>query len=71
MFLLLRGPDGEPRAMRLCVQGANDYWTAMMVGEDEVPPEPWSLQGLCFFDKSPEEVKTAALSFYGRVQSVN
>lgn len=71
MFLLLRGPDGEPRPMRLYVQGARDYWTAMMVDEDELPPEPGSLQGLCFFGKSPEEAKAAALSFYGRAQSVN
>lgn len=43
----------------------------MMVDEDELPPEPGSLQGLCFFGKSPEEAKAAALSFYGRAQSVN
>jgi predicted RNase H-like HicB family nuclease len=71
MFLLLRGPGGEPRRMRLYVQGAEDFWTATMVGEDEPPPTPSSLQGVCFFGRTPEEAKAAALSFFGRVESVN
>ncbi len=54
--------------MRLYVQGIEDFWTAMMVGEDESPPPPGSLQGVCFFGKTPEEAKAAALSFYGRVE---
>ena len=43
----------------------------MMVGEDEQPPPPGSLQGVYFFGKNPEEAKAAALSFCGRVESVN
>jgi hypothetical protein len=57
--------------MRLYVQGIEDFWTAMMVDEDEPPPPPGSLQGVCFFGKSPEEAKAAALGFYGRVEAVN
>ena len=70
MVLLLPGHHGEPRRMRLYVQGARDYWT-VMVGEDEPAPTPGSLQGLCFFGKSPEEAKAAGLSLYGRLESVN
>ncbi len=71
MFLLLRGPHGEPRRMRLYVQRIEDFWTAMMVGEDDPPPTPGSLHGVCFFGKTPEEAKAAALSFYGRVEAEN
>jgi hypothetical protein len=52
---LLRGPRGEPRRMRLYVQGAEDFWAAMMVGEDEPPPSPGSLRGVCFFGIIPEQ----------------
>jgi hypothetical protein len=71
MFLLLRGLGDEPRRMHLYVQGIEDFWTAMMVGDDEPPPSPGELQGICFFGKTPEEAKAAALSVYGRVEAVN
>ncbi len=43
--------------MRLYVQGAEDFWTATMVGEDEPPPTPGVMQGVCFFGRTPEEAK--------------
>ena len=69
MLLLLYGPDGDPRRMCLYVQGAENFWTATMVGEDEPPPKPGAMQGVCFFGKSPEEAKAAALRFFGRARA--
>ncbi len=43
----------------------------MLVKEEELPPSPGSLQGVCFFGKTAEEAKAAALCFYGRVESGN
>ncbi len=70
-MFLLRGPDGESRRLRLYVQGAKDYWIAMMLGEDEPPPSPGSFQGVCFFGRTPEEAKAAAMSFHGRVEAID
>ncbi len=66
MFLVLRGPRGESRRMPLYLQGIEDFRTAMMVREDEPPPSPGSLQGVCFFGRTPEEAKAAALGSYHR-----
>ena len=62
MFLLLRDAHGELRRMRLHVQGIEDFWIAMVVGDDEPPPTPGTRQGVCFCGKTPEDAKGAGLT---------
>ncbi len=65
MYLLLRKRDGTARKARLYVQGIEDFFCAMVLDQDESPPERGQLKGTCFFDKSVEEAKTEALRFVG------
>jgi cytidylate kinase len=60
-----RGPGGRrPRG-----RDARGRWRAAPWSRRAAHP-PGSLQGVCFFGKTPEEAKAAALSLYGRVEAV-
>lgn len=71
MFLMLRGPHGEPRWMRFDVQGIEDYRTAIIVREDEAAPEPGTVQAVCFFGRIPEEVEGQGTECFGRFELVS
>ncbi len=69
--LLTLNPDNELLWVRLYVQKIDDVWAAMLVGDDELPPEPGTLKGLGFFGITPEEAEHAAKAYLGWSEPVN
>jgi len=46
--LLTLSPDHEPLLVRLYVHQIESIWAAIIVGKNEMPPEPGELKGLAF-----------------------
>jgi len=53
-------PAHEPMWGQLYVQRVGATWAAMVVADEEAPPEPGRLKGLAFFGATPEEAEQAA-----------
>lgn len=69
--LLTLTPDTEPLWLRLDVHEIKGVWTAMIVGDTELPPEQGQLKGLAFFGESPEEAEQKALAYPGCSEPAN
>ncbi len=69
--LLTLGPDNEPLWLRLYVHRIDEVWAAMVVADDERPPDPGSLEGLAFFGATPEEAERGAKAYLGASEPEN
>ena len=69
--LLTLGPDHEPLWVRLYVHQIEDRWVAMLVADNEAPPEPGALKGLAFFGATREEAEREAKAYLARSEPVN
>ncbi len=65
------GPDNESNRVRLYLHQIEDTWAAMLVADDEFPPEPGMLKGLGFFGATPEEAEHTAKMYLGCSELVN
>ena len=63
--LLVPGPEGRPRWVRLYIQPIGGEWVAMIVAEDENPPAAGHLKGTIFFGRTAEEAERHALVYFG------
>jgi len=63
--LLTGGPDHEPLWVRLYVEQIGERWAAMLLADEEPPPEPGTLKGLVFFGATAEEAERAAKAYLG------
>jgi len=64
-LLLTLSPDNEPLWVQLYVHQIGDRWAAMLVADEESPPEPDTLKGLAFFGATPEVAEHAAKEYLG------
>ena len=69
--LLTLSPDNEPLWVRLYVHQIGEAWAAMIVGDDELPPEPGALKGLAFFGATREEAERGAQAYLGASEPEN
>ena len=51
--LLTVSPDHDPLWVRLYVRQIGEQWAAMLLADEEAPPEPGALKGLAFFGGNP------------------
>ena len=56
--LVIQGPEGEPRWVRLYAQQIGASLGAMLLADEE--PAPSALEGLALFGAMPEEAEQAA-----------
>jgi hypothetical protein len=63
--ILTHGPAHEPLGVRLYVQKIRDRWTAMLLADEDPPPEPGVMTGLACFGATPEEAEQAAEAYLG------
>jgi hypothetical protein len=69
--LLTVGPDNEPQWVRLCLQQIEETWAAMILADEEQPPEPGQLKGLAFFGATSKEAEREALAYLGCSEPAN
>ena len=69
--LLTVSPDHEPLWVRLYVHPIGDKRAAMLLADEEPPPEPGALKGLAFFGATPEEAEQAAKVNLGSAEPMN
>jgi hypothetical protein len=69
--LLTLSPGHEPLWVRLYVQKIESVWAAMLVGDDELPPEPGELKGLAFFGATAEVAQQDAKKYLALSEPVN
>jgi hypothetical protein len=63
--LLASDPDGEPLWVRLYVQEIGEKCSALIVADEEAPPEAGTGEGLAFFGHPAEEAERLALAYLG------
>jgi hypothetical protein len=69
--LLPLGPDHEPLWVRLYFQQIGERWAALLLANEEPPPEPRTLNGLAFFGATQEEAEHAAKVFLAMSEPEN
>ena len=57
--------------MNLYVHKIDAVWAAMIVGNDELPPEPGALKGLAFFGATRDEAERGAKAYLGASEPEN
>ena len=57
--------------MNLYVHKIDAVWAAMIVGNDELPPEPGALNGLAFFGATRDEAERGAKAYLGASEPEN
>jgi hypothetical protein len=63
--ILTQGPSDEGLWVRIYVRPLGDRWAAMIVSDDEAPPQPDQLKGLAFFADTADDAEQQALDFLG------
>ena len=69
--LLTLDPDHESLWGWLYVQEIGDRWAAMLLADEEPPPEPGALKGQAFFGATPEEAERVAKVYLGCAELAN
>ncbi len=69
--LLTLSPDYEPLWVRLYVHQIGEKWAAMLLADEEPPPDPGTVKGLAFFGATPEDAERAAKAYLGYEGPVN
>ena len=64
-LLLTLTPDHELLYVRLHIHQIGDRWAAVLLADEEPPPEAGVLKGLAFFGATPEEAEHAAELYLG------
>jgi hypothetical protein len=58
-------PAKGPLRMRLHIHEVERVWDSMIVGDDDLAPEPGQLKGVAFFGASREETEREAKGYLG------
>ncbi len=69
--LLTVSPDHDPLWVRLYVHQVGDRWAAVLLADEEPPPEPGAVKGLAFFGATSEEAEQAAKVYLGWAEPTN
>ena len=69
--LLSLGPENEPLWARLYIHEIGEGWAAMILGDDDLAPEPGQLKGVAFFGATPEGAERDALAYLGKLEPEN
>jgi hypothetical protein len=69
--LLTLSPDHEPLWVRLYAEQIGERWAAMLLADEEPPPEPGTLKGLVCFGDIRGEAEHAAKVYLGCAEPVN
>jgi hypothetical protein len=51
--------------VRLGIHQIGDRWAAMLLADEDSPPEPGALKGLAFFGATPGEAEQVAKEYLG------
>jgi len=64
--LLTLGPSEEPLWVRLYVRPCSERWAALIVADEDAPPQPDQLKGIVLFGNTADEAEQAALLYLGQ-----
>jgi len=61
----------EPHWVHRYPHPIGDRWAAMLLADEEPPPEPGALKGLVFFGRTPEQAELASKAYLGSAEPTN
>ncbi len=63
--ILTQGPSDEAQWVKVYVRQFEERWAAIILSDDEAPPQPDQLKGIAFFGDTAEQAEQQALDYLG------